>query len=383
MSFDVLNYAKAKLLSGDFNMASSYYARAIDNGIEPCVVNLRYLTKEYLVYPLEYEDSSRYFELIKELHKIAQENTDYLEEYKLAVTSLADIKRLFLRSLSLFYYSDILVTPSDSVVLRQVAEIQRYIKVNKEELLNDDVYQFSKYVPKYNKKLFAKDLNTIEAYCMNILLSYTAEQHSVYLGKSINAYTVDYGYFYGTTVKESDRYYNYANVKPRLFLLGYEAYYHDIHAVYKAKLKEIGHGFDCPKTLKKELTEYVEHKDKKDASAKDFIKYAKQFEKKDSSRQSFIGLLMKINKFNPFLKIIPIDRLFKDNVGSFELNEFFPQKKLWGVCSMLAAGKGWKVNTVRYFMILFGCLFIGVFVYLALAIAKQFGFYFGVNVEKP
>ncbi len=30
MSLSVLNYAKSKLLDGDFNMAASYYSRAID-----------------------------------------------------------------------------------------------------------------------------------------------------------------------------------------------------------------------------------------------------------------------------------------------------------------------------------------------------------------
>ena len=79
---------------------------------------------------------------------------------------------------------------------------------------------------------------------------------------------------------------------------------------------------------------------------------------------------------NPFLLVLD------NNIGSFELKEPFPQKKIWGVCSMLAAGKGWKVDTVRYVMMFLAC-FGGIIAYVALAIAMKFGFYIGVTVEKP
>ena len=384
MSFQILDYAKSKILDGDFKMATAYHEKALSEGIKYCAVNLRYITKGYLVYPLEYENSSNYFELIKELRNVAEKDSDYMDEYKLALNSLYDIKRLFLRSLSLFYYSDILVSSSDSVVLKQIVEIQQYIEKNRIDILENDVYGLSTYVPKYNKKKFAKDLNIIEAYCMNILLSYTAEQHSVYQGKRYSALTVDYGYFYSTTVRETDRYYNYANVKPRMFLLGIEAYYFELEKKYEDKLKEIGR-FDSPKELKKELTAYVEHKTKKDASEKEYYRYAKHFEKQDLSRDSWWGTMTKLSKYlNPIAYFTnPMRKLLKNNVGSFELNEYFPQKKFLGVCAMLAAGKGWKVDTVRALTAISCCVYVGIFVYLGLAIAKKFGFYFGVNVEKP
>lgn len=388
MSLSVLDYAKIKLLDGDFSMATAYYTRAIKEGVEPCVVNLRYLTKEYLVYPLEYENSVAYFDLLKKLQNIANVDNEYLNEYKIAVKSLVDIKRLFLRSLSLFYYSDILVSSPDSVVLHEITEIHRYIQENKNELINEDVYGLSQYFPQYDRKKFERDLDEIEAYCMNIVLSYTAVQHSVYQGKRYSAITVDYGYFYSTTVSERDSYYNYADVKPRLFLIGDKAYYYDYRQAYEEKLKKMGN-FDSPKNLKKELTYYINHKDKKDNSAKDFIRYAKHFEKNDFSRQSWRGALMKIGKtLNPLLRVMsklnPIESsLMANNVGSFELDTYFPQKKIWGVCSMLAAGKGWKVDDVRLTITVASCFVVGVFAYLGLAIAMKLGYYFGVNVEKP
>ena len=383
MSLSTLNYAKAKLLDGDLSMASSYFRRALDEGIATCVVELRYLTKNYLVYPLEYENSVRYFELIEQLKDIAEHNPEYIEEYMLAASSLADLRRLFLRSLSLFYFSDILVSSPDSVVLNEITKIQIYIKENKEKLLSDDAFGLDQYVARFNKGKYARDLNVIEAYCMNILLSFAAEQHSVYQGKRYNALTVDYGYFSSTTITESDRYYNYANIKPRMFLLGLEAYYYDLCSVYEEKLSEIGN-FDSPKELRKELTIYITHKDNSDNSAKDFLRYAKQYEKTDSSKQSWFSSLYKISStLNPLLKLNPLNLVLNKNVGSFELNEYFPQKKVWGVCSMLAAGKGWSVDTVRYVMLFASCLYLGLFVYLGLAIAMKCGYYIGVNIEKP
>lgn len=384
MSFSVLDYAKTKMLSGDYSMAASYYGRAKGEGIASCVVDLRYLTKEYIVYPLEYENSITYFELLKELHKLSSLNSDYKDEYVLALNSLVDIKRLFVRALSLFYFSDILVSTYNSVVLKQILEVKNFIKANKREIIEEDIYELSVYIPQYNREKFARELNIVEAYCMNILLSYTAEQHSIYQGKSYSATTVDYGYYYSTTIKASDNYYNYANVKPRMFLLGYEAYYYDLKKEYEEKLNEIGN-FDSPKELQKEITYYVMHKGKSVATEKDFNQYAKHFEKEDFSRESWFGSMSKIGKkLNPLLIFNPMDKLTDNNVGSFELQEYFPQKKFLGVCSMLSAGQGWKVDTVRFIMIGLCCIGgLGGLAYLALAVAKKLGIYFGVNVEKP
>lgn len=215
------------------------------------------------------------------------------------------------------------------------------------------------------------------------MLSYSAEQHSIYQGKKYSALTIDYGYFYDTRVTESDKYYNYANVKPRMFLLGLEAYYYELLDIYKAKVSEMGN-FDSPKYLKEELTKYVRHKDNKDNSGKDFIKYMKQFEKEDAHRISYFGMMRDLaKKINPLLRFDFItDKITENNVGSFELNEYFQQKKIWGVCSMLSAGKGWNLSTVRAVMVV-SAVFGGWLVYLLLAIAKKMGYYFGVTVQKP
>lgn len=384
MEFTCLDLAKQKMLEGNFDLASEYYRRAKDEGIAECVVNLRYLTKNYLVYPLEYENAENYFELIKQLHKLQSENSEYRDEYVTALNSLLDIRRLFLRSLALFYYSDILVSQEQSVILWEIAKLCNYIRQNKNDIIEKDIYKISEFCRNYNKNKFINDLNIVEVYCLNILLSYTAVQHSVYQGKRYNALTVDYGYFYSTTVKETNRYYNYANIKPRLFLIGCSAYYYDFLNTYKEKTSEIKH-FNSPKELQKELSYYVEYKDNKDVSAKEFIRYAKHFEKQNGSKSSLFGTLNKIaTVINPMLKLNPVNKYNKNNVGSFELDEYFPQKKIFGVCSMLSCAKGFKVDTVRYLMLVSACIYgLGGIVYIILAIAKKYGFYFGVHIEKP
>ena len=112
----------------------------------------------------------------------------------------------------------------------------------------------------------------------------------------------------------------------------------------------------------------------------------KHFEKEDGHRTSYFGTMRELaKKINPMLRLdLFTDKMTENNVGSFELNEYFTQKKISGVCSMLAAGQGWNVTTVRAIMIVAGAFCgLGVLIYLALAIAKKAGFYFGVNVQKP
>lgn len=156
MGFPVLSYAKQKIIQGDFDMASSYYERAKSEGIDICLVDLRYLTREYMVYPIEYEGGTIYFELLKRLKDLSEKDNMYLEEYRLAAVSLYDIRRLFLRALALYYYSDILVSFPESVVLREIVEIRNYIKDNKTDILENDIYGLSKFVPKFNKRNLQK-----------------------------------------------------------------------------------------------------------------------------------------------------------------------------------------------------------------------------------
>ena len=383
-SLNILESAKEKMLRGEFSSASNYYQRAITEGIPPEIVELRYLTKNYLVYPIEYEDSCEYFNLLELLQFFTEQNPEYVPEYRLALQSLLDLKQLFSRAISLFYFSDIEVCSRDSVVVTQIAQLLNYIRTNKNDIIGKDWYSIKKYIPYADFQKFARDLNIIEVYCINLLLTYTAEQERAYLGKKYSALTIDYGYFAITDIYSSDRYVNWAVLKPRLHMIGGEAYYDDLLRDYQDKLQVLKN-FNSPKELQQELTVLINHKYEKTGTNIDFYEYAKHFEKKDASRFSIWGSMVKIsNIINPLNRLNPMTHLLdKKKVCSFELDNYFPRKKIWGVCDMISAGQGVSIDTVRCLMIIAGCFAgLGVLAYAALAVGMRFGFYWGVRIEQ-
>ncbi len=380
MSFQLLDQAKEYVLQGNFSLAKSCYQRAIDEGnIASEAVNLRYLTKNYLVYPLEYENSTEYFSLIEKLKNISDSNPVYVEEYKKALASLIDIKKIFLRSLSLFYYTDIEVCCTDSFVVKEIMCIYKYLNQNIPRLIDNNTFEIHKYFPKTNLKKFETDLKKVELFCLNLLISYTAVQHSVYNGKRYSAYSIDYGSFISTDIVARDSYINWADLKTRLSVLGYEAYYHDYCREYKEKSAKI-HGFNSAEELKEELTALLKHKAKHKEDEKDFNRYAKHFDKLSGSSESFLTTMAKINPMLKLYLLIPF--MDKKRSCSFEPGNVFHRKMWLGVCDMISAGQGWSIDTVRWGMIGLSCFVVGVFIYFGLALAMKFGIYWGVNVEK-
>ncbi len=383
LPFYLLEQAKEKILFGDYDMATAYYNRARDEGIDSRVVDLRFFTKNYLVYPLEYEGSIAYFSHILTLKNIAEENQEYLPEYKKALESLLDVKALFLRAVSLFYFSDIEVCSSDSVVVKEILELQKVIEEHKDAFVVKDVYSIKKHIPHADLEKFKRDLEEIEIFCLNLLITYTAEQHSVYTGKKYSAISIDYGYFIDTQISSRNTYYKYANLKPRLSVIGLGAYYQDYLNLYNEKSSRL-RDFNSPTELKRHLTELVKHKSNLGNNLSDFRKYAERFEKQDSSRESYFGSLANISmKLNPLLKFNPFGKILdKRKICSFEIGNYFTRKKICGVCDMLSAGNGWSIDTVRALMIVGGCFVIGAFAYVGLAVAMKMDYYMGVKIEK-
>ncbi len=379
INFDVLETAKQKMLQGDFSLAASYYGRARSEGVADSVVDIRYLTKNYLVYPIEYENSTEFFEILKKLKQLAENNSEYKKEYIMALKALIDIRRLFVRSLSLFYFSDIEVCRRDSIVVFQIGELYTYISKNIKSIAADDCYEIRRYLPATDFEKLNRDLEIVEIYCLNLLLSYTGVQQSTYTGKRYSAFTLDYGYFASTYVKSHDTYSNCATMQPRMFLLNLEAYYEDSEKVFKHKMKKLK--FNSPVELKKELTYYIKKKCKKNPEERDFLAYSKHFEKQDYARQSYISIL---NTYNIWGRLNLTTLLYdKNSVGSFELDVYFPRKKIWGVCDMLSVGHGWSLDTVRWCMMALSCLAgMGFFVYLGLAIMKKLNIYPNVHIKK-
>ncbi len=382
--FQVLESAKQKMLQGEFSLAASYYGRARSEGVADCAVDLRFITKNYLVYPLEYENSSAYFDLLKELRDLSKTDSSYQEEYRLALGSFVDLRKLFLRSLSLFYFSDIQVCSWDGSAARQIFDLYTFLSQQKEAILSQDIFEIKTYLPDVSFSKLERNLLVVETYCLNLLLTYTGVQQSNYAGKRYNAFTVDYGYFACTTVKARDVYFTCATMQPRLFLLNMEVYYDDMERLFQALQGKLG-GFNSPKELRKELNFHLKKSGKKDPAEQEFLLYAKHFEKEDASRSSLVDML---NRFNLFYHLCPA--LFsgswmydKNSAGSFELDEPFPRKKLFGVCDMLSAGQGWSLDTVRWCMVAAGaCAGLGVIAYLGLAVMKKLDLYPYVHVKK-
>ncbi len=378
VDFKILETANRKMLEGDFVLASSYYSRARSEGVADCVVNIRYLTKNYLVYPIEYENSTEFFEMLKELKILVEKNNDYREEYIRAISALVDIKRLFIRSLSLFYFSDIEVCGWGSVVVSQIGQLYTYIKNNIKNIILQDCYEIKEYLPHVSLQKLERDLEIISLYCLNLLLSYTGVQQSNYEGKRYSALTIDYGYFASTSIRAHDTYSTCATMQPRMFLLNLEAYYDDYEQEFHNKMNCLK--IDSPKQLKKDLIYYIKKKCKTDKNEKEFLTYLKQFEKNDYKRDSFVQFW---NKFNIWKKLDPMTLLYdKNTVCCFELDVYYTRKKIWGVCDMLSVGQGWSLDTVRFFMLILGCWGVGFFAYIGLAIMKKLNIYPNVHIKK-
>lgn len=391
MNLAILDTAKQKYINGEEKLAQAFYERAISEGVPNDIVVMRKITREYLLFPLDFINASEYFKLLFKLKQLSKE-IDYKNEYVKALNSLLNIKKLFLRELSIYYFSELAVCYGNSLIVKHVYELFEYLDKYMEDITENDCYEIRYNIPNADMRKLKIDLLKIKAFCLNILLSYSAAQDSVYTGTTYHAYTYDYGWYSSTSVSPIDNYAKWATIKPRLNMIGLDAYYDEYLEKYQITVKEINKytSFNSPKELRKEITKLIEYKKSKDVSDKEFYRIAKRLEKEDFSRQSFVKTTFGFAKFNPFIFIFkPLyEKMYKkmygmNEVGSFELDTYFTRKKLCGVCDMISCGSHWSIESVRMCMELAGCVGIGVVVYIVLAIAMKFGFYLpSITVEK-
>lgn len=381
----VLNTAQQKFLDGDESLSLSYYERAVREGVPSEIVTLHKITKGYLVFPLDFPMCDEYFKALSKVKGLAERSDEYKDEYISALKSLADIKTLFLREVALYYFSELVVCYPDSLIVKNIHVLFEYLDRNLEALVECYRDDINAYLKTADADQLKRELLKVKAYCLNLLLSYTAAQGSAYSGTTYTAYTYDYGYYSSTHIAKHDNYTTWAVLKPRLHLVGLGAYYDRYLQYYNdtvSSVRKYGE-FNSAKELKNEITQLVEQKRKKEPSDQAYYKYAKRFEKEDPSRFSLIKLGFNLN---PFMRLFarPYKKLYSiDQVGSFELDTVFTRKKLFGVCDMLSCGLHMNIATVRAIMIVAGCLGVGVLIYLALAIAMKLNFYLpSIMVEK-
>lgn len=390
-SVTMLDTAKKKFLDGEESLCAAYYARAREEGVPGCLVELHEMTRGYLVYPLDYYSGSRYFEALLELKLLAERDNSYIEEYRRALGSLNNILKLFLREVSLYYFSQLAVCYNNSLIVTRIHELLAYLCSNLDNIAVNDCYGLGTYLGIANLSVLRTDLLKVKAYCLRILLTYTAAQGSAYTGTTYNAYTFSYGCFSDTTVTSHDNYTTWAVIKPRLNMIGAEAYYDDYLALLNQTEAEIKRytNFDGAKELRECLTTLVDRKKPKTQDEKEFDLYAKLFEKSDPHQQSLFKMLNDFsNKFNPFYRFTAAKSNKKltgmGEIGSFELDTYFTRKKLFGVCDMISCATHISIETVRFLTLILSILGgIGVIAYVALIFAMKTGFYLpGITVVK-
>lgn len=379
MNLALLDTAKQKYINGEEKLAQAFYERAIDEGVPNDIVVMRKITREYLIFPLDFADGDEYFSLLFKVKELSHSN-DFKEEYRKALQSLLNIKKMFLREISIYYFSELAVCYGNSLIVKHIHELFLYLDNHIDDIIKNDCYEIKYNIPNADLNKLKIDLLKIKAFCLNILLSYSAAQDSAYIGTTYHAHTYDYGWYSSTDISSTDDYAKWAVIKPRLNMIGLDAYYDEYLAAYKAVVKEVNQytSFDSPKELQKEIIKLVQYKKSKDVTDKDFYKIAKRIEKSDSSRNSFVKTMAKFN----YVYWLTGGKAFKfDQVGSFELDTYFTRKKIWGVCDMISCGSHWSLDTVRWLTL--GLFMFGAPIYLILGIAMKFGFYLpNITVEK-
>lgn len=388
MNLSILDTAKQKYINGDEKLATAFYEKASKEGVPPEIVCMNKVTRGYLVLPLESDFVIGYFGWLFGMKDLAKENEEYKAEYIKALGSLLNIKKLFLRELSIYYFSEIAVCYTESRIVNSIHLLYDYLHKHLEEIIENDCYDIKYYIPSADLNKLRFDLTKIKAYCLNILLSYCAVRDSYSAGTTYNAYTYDFGTIANTEVYAHENIRTSSVLKPRMNMIHLDAYYDEYLSEFNTLTAELNkHGsFNSPKELRNELTYLIDYKYKrsKDPSDKEFYKIAKRLEKKDSGRDSFMKTMAKLTIiWKPLYDAMYKSLFGMDEVGSFELDTYFTRKKLFGVCDMISCATHIEVATVRWLMSFAGCCGIGVVVYLVLAVAMKFGFYLpSITIEK-
>jgi len=381
-TFSVLNNAKNKLVEGDPFAAESFYGRAVSEGIPSAIIDLHKITKGYMLLSMSEYSPIVYFECLKKIRKLADSSEIYRKEYEVALGTLKNIKDMFLRDVAVNYFSEVCTSSWQSNYGRSLDDMYIYLEGYIDEITDKDCYALATYAPDVDLGKLRRDLLTVEAYSLNVLLMYVAYKSTNYEGKTYYANTVDFGDYALVQVNSHDNYSHNAAIMPRLHHIGKDAYYDD----YLADLKKISAKLNISTAdeLKTQVGRLVDLKDAKNDAEKAYYDYAKKIAKDDIGRRSFFNTF---GAFNPFYFMVkPILKVCvgAEEVGSFDTETVFTRKRWLGVCNMLAWANDWSVEMVRTMMFIAGCFCgLGLIAYLGLYLAMKSGFYLpNLSVQK-
>lgn len=385
----MVNDAVAQLMRHETASARALFKRAVELGAPTCLTQLKFATLNYNLLPMSVTVGTEggiewYFKNLVALRNIAQTNYAFQEDYREALASLINIKELFLRVAGIEYSTEILKSRT-GIFVEEVFDLFDIIHNLYDDVAIRDLMGIRHYLPDTNMKEFALDLLEVKAFCLNLLLSYTVVEHTSFSSNGYTATTIVDEPFATTTVRENISVHTSGTVCPRLHILrGKQARYREYKLIYDETVAEINRSrkFDSPKELRDGIWDKLQHKitNKTD---KGYFRYIKKFEKEVKRLDFSFGLLFAapVIYLKMLRKVLPVKI---NNVCSFELDTIFNRKIISGVCNMLANGKHWDLDIVRYFFCIL-TLFMGVgaVVYALLALAMHFEKYPpAVYVEK-
>ena len=381
-AFEILNNAKQKLIEGEQSLASTLYSRATIEGVPSNIVNFHRATKGYMYLPMAESSPINYFVDLKAVKKLADKNDAYKEEYKNILETLVNFKSFFLRDVALNYFCEVTTCSWGSNYGKSLDNLYLYLEQNISDIVVNDCYGLSVYKPQFDTKKLERDLKTVQAFALNLLLMYVTHKSTEYVGKSYTANTMDFGDYSLTQVKSHDNYSHNAMARPRLFQVQKDAYYPDYLKALKTLSSELK--IDTAHELKKEVSRLVDLRGAKTENEKQFFKYSKLVAKEDLSRKSYYSTFGSLYPgYNKLIKPILKVCLGTDEVGSFNLDNPFTRKRWLGVCNMIAWANDWSIEMVRTIMFICGCMGIGLLAYLGLYIAMKAKLYIpNFSVEK-
>lgn len=372
-TYPILNDARQRLVAGEGDLASTYYSRAYALNLPSSLVELHQMTKGYMFLGMAENSPITYFECLKKSKTAADSNEQYREEYKAALETLVNIKDLFLRDVAVNYFCEVSTCSWGSNYGRSLDDIYLYLNKYLDEITEKDCYGFGTYKAGFDLKKLRRDLKTVQAYALNLLLMYVTHKSTHYEGKTYTANTMVFDNYAYTQVNSHDNYSHNACARPRLYQLLKNEYYPDYLAAFNSLKKELN--ISTEEELKKEVSRLVDCADAKNQLEKEFFDYSKKLAKVDLERQSFFNTFGGINPFYFMVKPILKAGLGAEEVGKFTLDEPFTRKRFLGVCNMLAWANDWSVEMVRAIMIILSCCGIGIFAYFGLYLAAKANFY--------
>ena len=380
-TFATLNNARQQVIKGEESLAATLYERAYIENIPSSIIDLHKMTKGYMLLSMAEYSPITYFECLKKIKQKADGAEQYREEYKNALETLVNIKDLFLRDVAVNYFCEVSTCSWGSNYGNSLDDLYIYLEGYIDDITEKDCYGFSVYKPDCDMNKLKRDLKTVEAYALNLLLMYVTHKSTHYEGKTYYANAVDFGDYALVQVNSHDNYSHNAVARPRICQAMKEAYYND----YLNDLREFSSELkiNTADELKKEVGRLVDLSNAKNEKEKEFFEYSKVVAKNDLERRSFFNTFGGLNPFYFMIKPILRKCLGAEEVGSFELDQPLTRKRWLGICNMLAWANDWSVEMVRTLMFIAGCFGVGVLVYFGLYFSMKANFYLtNFSVEK-